>query len=108
MEETGRDLLRILVTTAVEVREAAAEAAFAAVNPGAVRQRIHVLAPLDVVRDADEIFRGLRHARDYVATADPGDAPGLLACTNTTRSSWQARSAVTQWANSACHEQLER
>ncbi|OII62894.1 MULTISPECIES: hypothetical protein [unclassified Streptomyces] len=79
MEETGRDLLRVLRTTAVEERGAAAEAAVVAFNLGAARQRIHVLAPLDVVRAADEVFRGLRRACDYVATAHPGDTAGLLA-----------------------------
>ncbi|MEV5483532.1 MULTISPECIES: hypothetical protein [Streptomyces] len=79
MEETGRDLLRVLRTTAAEERETSADAAFAGFNLGGTRQRIHVLAPLDVVRAADEIFRALRRARDYVATADPRDTPGLLA-----------------------------
>jgi hypothetical protein len=78
-EETGRELLRVLRTAAAEEREASAEAAFAGFNLGGTRQQIHVLAPLDVVREADEIFRGLRRARDYVATADPRDTPGLLA-----------------------------
>ncbi|MET8590487.1 hypothetical protein [Streptomyces sp. NPDC005078] len=78
-EDTGRDLLRVLRTTAGEERETAAEVAFAGFNLGGTRQRIHVLAPLDVVRAADEIFRALRRARDYVATADPQDTPGLLA-----------------------------
>ncbi|QCD59193.1 hypothetical protein [Streptomyces hawaiiensis] len=79
MEDTGRDLLRVLRTTAGEERETAAEVAFADFNLGGTRQRIHVLAPLDVVRAADEIFRALRRARDYVAAADPQDTPGLLA-----------------------------
>jgi hypothetical protein len=79
MEDTGRDLLRVLRTTAGEERETAAEVAFADFNLGGTRQRIHVLAPLDVVRAADEIFRALRRARDYVAAADPHDTPGLLA-----------------------------
>lgn len=79
MEDTGRDLLRVLRTTAGEERETAAEVAFAGFNLGATRQRIHVQAPLDIVRAADEIFRALRRARDYVATADPQDTPGLLA-----------------------------
>ncbi|WP_411140929.1 hypothetical protein [Streptomyces sp. x-80] len=79
MEETGRDLLRVLRTTAGEERETAAEVAFAGFNLGGTRQRIHVLAPLDVVRAADEVFRALRRASDYVAIADLRDTPGLLA-----------------------------
>ncbi|MFE6548246.1 hypothetical protein ACFVHS_07570 [Streptomyces sp. NPDC057746] len=78
-EDTGRDLLRVLRTTAVEERETAAAAAFAGFNLGDTRQRIHVLAPLDVVRAADEIFRGLRRASDYLTTADAQDTPALLA-----------------------------
>ncbi|MFJ2175944.1 hypothetical protein ACIOHE_24010 [Streptomyces sp. NPDC087851] len=78
-EGTGRDLLRVLRTTAVEEREVAAAAAFAGFNLGGTRQRIHVLAPLDVVRAADEIFRGLRRASDYVTTADAQDTPALVA-----------------------------
>lgn len=78
-EDTGRDLLRVLRTAAADERETTAEAAFAGFNLGGTRQRIHVLAPLDVVRAADEIFRALRRARDYVAAADPQDTPGLLA-----------------------------
>jgi hypothetical protein len=78
-EETGRDLLRVLRTAAVEERGTSAEAAFDGFNLGAVRQRIHVLAPLDVVRAADEVFRGLRRARDYVVSADQGDTRGLRA-----------------------------
>ncbi|MEE1797359.1 hypothetical protein PUR57_01410 [Streptomyces sp. JV176] len=78
-EGTGRDLLRVLRTTAVEEREAAAAAAFAGFNLGGTRQRVHVLAPLDVVRAADEIFRGLRRASDYVTTADAQDTPALVA-----------------------------
>ncbi|MFF3412476.1 hypothetical protein ACFYW8_41335 [Streptomyces sp. NPDC002742] len=79
MEDTGRDLLRVLRTTAVEERETEAADAFAGFNLGGTRQRIHVLAPLDVVRAADEIFRGLRRASDYVTTADAQDTPALLA-----------------------------
>jgi hypothetical protein len=78
MEETGRDLLRVLRTTTSEERATAAEVAFAGFNLGGTRQRIHVLAPLDVVRAADEVFRALRRARDYIVTADELDTPGLL------------------------------
>ncbi|MFJ2021842.1 hypothetical protein [Streptomyces nodosus] len=78
MEETGRDLLRVLRTTTGEERATAAEVAFAGFNLGGTRQRIHVLAPLDVVRAADEVFRALRRARDYIVTADEQDTPGLL------------------------------
>ncbi|MGQ4351387.1 hypothetical protein [Streptomyces sp. SAS_275] len=79
MEETGRDLLRVLRTTTGEERATAAEEAFAAFNLGGARQRIHVLAPLDVVRAADDVFRALRRGRDYVVTADPQDSVELLA-----------------------------
>ncbi|MFF8918952.1 hypothetical protein ACF08M_38035 [Streptomyces sp. NPDC015032] len=79
MEETGRDLLRVLRTTSADERETLAEAAFSGFSLGGTRQRIHVLAPLDVVRAADEVFRGLRRARDYVTTADPRDTAGILA-----------------------------
>ncbi|MEV6535184.1 hypothetical protein AB0M86_37320 [Streptomyces sp. NPDC051639] len=79
MEETGRDLLRVLRTTTGEERATAAEVAFAGFNLGGTRQRIHVLAPLDVVRAADDVFRALRRARDYVVTADQRDTAGLLA-----------------------------
>lgn len=78
MEETGRDLLRVLQTTTGEERATAAEVAFAGFNLGGTRQRIHVLAPLDVVLAADEVFRALRRARDYVVTADQRDNPELL------------------------------
>ncbi|MFJ6709129.1 MULTISPECIES: hypothetical protein [unclassified Streptomyces] len=78
MEETGRDLLRVLQTTTGEERATAAEVAFAGFNLGGTRQRIHVLAPLDVVLAADEVFRALRRARDYVVTADQRDNSGLL------------------------------
>lgn len=77
MEETGQDLLRVLGTTAAEERARAAEAAFASFNLGGTRQRIHVLASTDVVQAADGVFRGLRRARDYVATADQWDTQGL-------------------------------
>ncbi|MFE2062873.1 hypothetical protein ACFXDH_10750 [Streptomyces sp. NPDC059467] len=79
MEETGRDLLRVLRTTTGEERATATEMAFTGFNLGGARQRIHVLAPLDVVRAADDVFRALRRARDYVVTADQRDTPGLLA-----------------------------
>ncbi|MER5795170.1 hypothetical protein [Streptomyces sp. NPDC001980] len=79
MEETGRDLLRVLRTTPGEERATAADVAFTGFNLGGTRQRIHVLAPLDVVRAADDVFRALRRARDYVVTADQRDTPGLLA-----------------------------
>jgi len=63
MEETGRDLLRVLRATAGEGRETAAEVAFAGFNLGGTRQRLHVLAPFDVARTADEVFWALRRAR---------------------------------------------
>ncbi|MEV5877995.1 hypothetical protein AB0L75_27975 [Streptomyces sp. NPDC052101] len=77
LENTGQDLLRVLRTHPAADRAEAAETAFAGSGLGAVRQRIHVLAPLDVVHAANVVFRGLRHARDYVASADRQDGQGL-------------------------------
>ncbi|MFD7323910.1 hypothetical protein ACFV9D_22865 [Streptomyces sp. NPDC059875] len=79
MEERGRDLLRVLRTTAAEDRAGAAEAAITGFNLGGTRQRIHVLASTEVVQAADGVFRRLRRARDYVATGEPGDTHGLHA-----------------------------
>ncbi|MFJ9034524.1 hypothetical protein ACIRQP_40005 [Streptomyces sp. NPDC102274] len=79
MEETGRDLLRVLRTVSAEERAGAAAASFAGFNLGGTLQRIHVLAPPDVVRAADAVFRGLRNARDYVTIADQHDTQRLSA-----------------------------
>jgi hypothetical protein len=79
MEETGQALLRVLRTVAAEDRAEAAAAAFVSFNLGGTRQRMHVLAPPEVSEAADSVFRSLRRARDYVATADQRDAQGLIA-----------------------------
>ncbi|MFD0224407.1 hypothetical protein ACWGPD_15310 [Streptomyces hirsutus] len=78
MEKTGRDLLRVLSTTAAQERAGAA-AAFAGCNLGGTRQRAHVLATTDGAQAADAAFRGLWRARDCVATADQRDLQGLRA-----------------------------
>ncbi|MDX3854877.1 hypothetical protein [Streptomyces sp. AK02-01A] len=79
MEKTGRDLLRVLETTAAEERGRAADAAFAGFNLGGTWQQIRIVASTDVVQAADSVFRSLKRARDYVATADQRDTRGLRA-----------------------------
>ncbi len=72
----------MLRTAPVHERPSAAHAAFTAYGLGAVRRRIHVLAPASVSDAADAVFRALRHNRGHVATADsmgqigPGEAEG--------------------------------
>ncbi|MFF1778511.1 hypothetical protein [Streptomyces virginiae] len=70
-------LLSVLRTTPANERPAAAEAVFTAHGLGAVRHRIHVLAPASVSDAADAVFRALRDSRSHVATADPRDGPAL-------------------------------
>lgn len=79
MEQTGKELLHVLATASTGEREASAEVVFSDPRLGGARQRIHVLAPLDVVGAADEVYRSLRRARDYVSGADPLDVDGLRA-----------------------------
>ncbi|MFD4320807.1 hypothetical protein [Streptomyces sp. NPDC058548] len=67
----------MLRTTLAHERPAAAETAFTAHGLGAVRHRIHVLAPASVSDAADAAFRALRVSRSHVATADPRDGPAL-------------------------------
>ncbi|MBP5935386.1 hypothetical protein [Streptomyces acidiscabies] len=83
MEDTGRALLRVLAATTGDERRREAEAAITAFKLGGVRQRIHVLAPADVIQVADEVMRTMRRARDYVATADQQDIQGLRAMKDT-------------------------
>ncbi|MFJ6783575.1 hypothetical protein [Streptomyces yangpuensis] len=77
LEDTGQELLTVLRTTPAHDRPAAAHAAFTASGLGAVRHRIHVLAPASVSDAADGVFRALRESRTHVATADPGEGQGL-------------------------------
>ncbi|MFF1782079.1 hypothetical protein [Streptomyces virginiae] len=77
LEDTGQELLTVLRTTPANERPAAAEAAFTAHGLGAVRHRIHVLAPASVSDAADAVFRALGDSRSHVATADPRDGPAL-------------------------------
>ncbi|MFB6987926.1 hypothetical protein ACFC0C_16485 [Streptomyces sp. NPDC056178] len=73
MEATAQALWNVLRRVPVTERPAAAEAAFTASALGAIRQRMHVLAPNDVRAAAETVFRGLRRSRDYVTVADPQD-----------------------------------
>lgn len=73
MEATAQALWNVLRPVSASERSAAAEAAFTAFDLGAIRQRMHVLAPNDVCAAGETVFRSLRRSRDYVAVADPQD-----------------------------------
>ncbi|MGW0896858.1 hypothetical protein ACWD0G_07640 [Streptomyces goshikiensis] len=77
LEDTGQELLTVLRTAPAHERPAAAQTAFTAYGLGAIRHRIHVLAPASVSDAADAVFRALRNSRGHVATADPRDGPAL-------------------------------
>ncbi|MFF4583139.1 hypothetical protein ACFY15_32930 [Streptomyces sp. NPDC001373] len=77
LEDTGHELLTVLRTAPPHERPTAAETAFTAYGLGAVRHRIHVLAPASVTDAADAVFRAVRNSRGHVATADPGNEPAL-------------------------------
>ncbi|MGW6901483.1 hypothetical protein ACWGF2_33580 [Streptomyces sp. NPDC054919] len=73
MEATAQALWNVLRCVPDSERPAAAEAAFTASDLGAIRQRMHVLAPNEVRVAGETVFRSLRRSRDYVAVADPQD-----------------------------------
>ncbi|MER6393790.1 hypothetical protein ABT236_35730 [Streptomyces sp. NPDC001523] len=77
LENTGQALLTVLRTTSGHERPAAVQTAFTAHGLGAVRHRVHVLAPAPVSDAADAVFRALRDSRHYVETADPRGEPAL-------------------------------
>ncbi|MCX4743931.1 hypothetical protein OG455_00110 [Kitasatospora sp. NBC_01287] len=77
LESTAHDLLDVLRSTEPpERRRSAAQNAFTAHGLGAIRQRIHVLAPPGIIDAADAVFRALRVSIEYVATM-PADPPDL-------------------------------
>ncbi|MFI9276049.1 hypothetical protein ACIGXM_36010 [Kitasatospora sp. NPDC052896] len=76
LENTAQDLLSILRSAEPpDRRRAAAHNAFTAHDLGAIRQRIHVLAPPGIIDATDTVFRALRSRIEYVATAhtEPAD-----------------------------------
>ncbi|WP_158716072.1 hypothetical protein [Streptomyces sp. NRRL B-24720] len=73
MEATAQALWNVLRHVPDSERPAAAEGAFTAFDLGAIRQRMHVLAPNDVRAAGETVFRSLRRSRDYVAVTDPHD-----------------------------------
>ncbi|MFE7540423.1 hypothetical protein [Streptomyces platensis] len=73
MQSTMTQLRKVLRTVPAVERPEAAETAFNDFALEAIRQRMYVLAPLDVRTAAETLFQALRRGRDYVAAADPDD-----------------------------------
>ncbi|MEV7931139.1 hypothetical protein [Kitasatospora sp. NPDC088779] len=77
LEETAQALLKVLRALPPGERGEAVQEAFTAHGLGAVRQRLHVVAPADVVLAADAVFRELSRSRDMADGFDALDMAAL-------------------------------